>query len=75
MWDDFRLDLFALLYSVNVSMANFLDSMIDYPNSKMYVFGLFDKLNELGILNSVQLEKYKTHVENLERFDEDMDLD
>ena len=34
----------TLFFSLNVSMTNFLDTMIDYPNAKKYASGLFKKL-------------------------------
>ena len=47
-------------------MANFVDMMIDYPNSKQYAFGMFDKLAEMGVMTESQNAKYKQHCENLE---------
>ena len=61
------------MFSINVAMARFLDTMIDYPNAKMYVFGVFEKMETLKLLSEVQVQKYKTHVENLEKFDEDIE--
>ena len=55
--------------SINVAMANFLDSLIDYPNSKMYVFGVFEKMQTLKLFNEKQVKNYTQHVENLEKFD------
>lgn len=55
-----------LTESVNVAMVNFSDMIIDYPNAKEYAFGLFDKLNELGMLSGEMLTKYKQHVVQLE---------
>lgn len=52
-------------------MANFHDTLIDYPNSKDYSFQLFEKLGELQILSGDMIEKYKKHVENLMEEDED----
>ena len=54
-------------------MANFLDTMIDYPNAKMYVFAVFEQVQALQLLNQTQVNNYKQHVENLEKFDEDME--
>lgn len=48
-----------------MSLANFLDILIDYPNSKMYAFGMFDKLTEMGVMTDDQNSKYKQHCENL----------
>ena len=47
-------------------MANFVDMMIDYPNSKQYAYGMFDKLTEMGVMTDDQNSKYKQHCENLE---------
>ena len=55
-----------LLESVNVSMVNFSDMIIDYPNAKDYAFGLFEKLTELTLLSKDMLPKYKQHVIHLE---------
>jgi len=46
-------------------MANFYDTLIDYPIAKEYAFELFEKLQELGVLGEEQIVKYKKHVENL----------
>ncbi len=51
---------------MHVSLANFIDTLIDYPMSRVYVFELFDKLGSLGILQQDMIQKYKQHVENLE---------
>ena len=48
-----------------MSLANFIDAVIDYPNAKEYAFIMFEKLGELGILTSEMIGKYKKHVENL----------
>jgi hypothetical protein len=29
---------------MNVSLANFIDTLIDYPNSREYAFDMFDRL-------------------------------
>ena len=66
-------ELFAgkdLVECLNVSMTNFLDTMIDYPNSKQYAFGLFEKLKQLNLLTQEEVKKYEAHVENLENFDD-----
>lgn len=54
---------------VNVSLANFADLMIDYPNSKEYAFNMFSKMKELGLFSQDQLELYKQHLDNLENMD------
>lgn len=52
-----------------MALANFADLMIDYPNSKDYAFGVFDKLKDLGIFTDEQFAKYRQHVKNLEDMD------
>jgi hypothetical protein len=54
---------------VHVSLANFIDTMIDYPRSKEYAFEMFDRLEGMNILTREQLAKYKLHVQNLENYD------
>jgi len=58
-----------ILFSVNVSMTNFDDMMVDYPYAKDYAFDLFDKLHELRLLDDQQLNNYKKHVNNLANFE------
>jgi hypothetical protein len=48
-----------LIEGVNVSLANFVDMLIDYPNSKLYAYGMFDKLTEMGVMTDDQNSKYK----------------
>lgn len=55
-----------LLEGVHVSLANFIDTLIDYPMSRFYAGELFDRLGEKGILQAEQIKNYKLHVENLE---------
>ena len=50
---------------MHLSLANFIDTLIDYPNSKDYAFQLFDRLGELAIINKDMIQKYRQHVENL----------
>ena len=51
--------LLTISYSVNVSMVNFCDMLIDYPNSKDYAFSMFEKLCEMELLSAEMLPKYK----------------
>lgn len=37
-----------LLEGMNVSMSNFLDTLIDYPNSKDYAFQMLERLEKEG---------------------------
>lgn len=50
---------------MHVSLANFADTLIDYPNSKEYAFQMFEKMSELHLLTKEQVDNYKKHVENL----------
>lgn len=59
-----------LVECLNVSMTNFIDTMIDYPNAKKYASGLFKKLHELELLTEQEVKNYEAHVENLENFDD-----
>jgi len=54
-----------------VSLANYIDTVIDYPNAKIYAFMLLDKLVELKIVAPDMIDKYKKHVENLQSDDQD----
>ena len=48
-----------------MSLANFMDTLIDYPKAREYARELFERLGELGVLEGDMIEKYKYHVENL----------
>ena len=52
-----------------MSLANLLDTLIDYPNSKDYVFQMIDRLNETGVITGEMDQKYKRHVETLDKED------
>jgi hypothetical protein len=54
---------------MHVSLANFIDTIIDYPNSRVYAFDMFERLGAAGILKADMIPKYKQHVEHLQ--DED----
>ena len=41
-------------FRINVSMSNFVDMLIDYPNSKVYASDMFDKLLEMGVMTKDQ---------------------
>lgn len=58
-----------LIEGVNVSLANFVDMLIDYPNSKLYAYDLFDKLTTMQVMTSDQNSRYKQHCENLENME------
>ena len=56
-----------LVESLNVAIANFVDTIIDYPNSKIYIEQLFLRLKEFDLLTTKQLQNYRLHIENLEK--------
>lgn len=59
-----------LCFRVNVSLANFIDMLIDYPYSKEYAYAMFDKLQEMSVMTADQNSRYKRHIRNLEAEDE-----
>lgn len=56
---------------LNVSLANFIDTMIDYPNSKEYAYGMFDKLQEMAVMSADQNSRYKQHIQDLENMEDE----
>lgn len=58
-----------LLEGVNVSLSNFLDTLIDYPNSKDYANQLLKRLHSEELINQEQFDSYVKHIENLENMD------
>jgi hypothetical protein len=68
-WSKGKLILPVTCFSVNVSMTNFDDMMVDYPYAKDYAFDLFEKLHALQLLDEMQLNNYKKHVNNLANFE------
>jgi len=53
---------------VHVSLANFIDTLIDYPMSRKYALEIFSRLGDLKILQADQIEKYRQHVDNLDGY-------
>jgi hypothetical protein len=49
-------------------LANFIDTLIDYPMSREYALEVFTRLGELNILQADQIEKYRLHVDNLDNY-------
>ena len=47
-------------------MSNLVDTIIDYPNSKMYIEQLCDRMKELGCLTEQQVALYKQHTKDVE---------
>ena len=57
--------------SVHMSLSNFYDTMIDYPQSKEYVMTVLTELFKREVVVSEkQLDKYKKHLDNLEKGEE-----
>lgn len=54
-------------------MSNFVDMLIDYPNSKVYASDMFDKLLEMGVMTKDQNQLYKQHIQNLDNWEDDWD--
>jgi hypothetical protein len=52
-------------------MTNFVDLLIDYPNTKVYASDMFDKLLEMNVMTKDQNQLYKQHIENLENLEYD----
>lgn len=47
-------------------MANLVDTIIDYPNSKIYIEQLCERMLELKCLTEQQVGLYRQHTENIE---------
>ena len=47
-------------------MARFVETIIDYPNSKMYVKELIERMQQMEILSARQAVNYTLHLENIE---------
>ena len=46
--------------------------MIDYPKAKDYVESLYARLRSLSLLSEEQVLKYRKHIENLAKIDDDL---
>lgn len=42
-----------------------MDTLIDYPGSKQYVFWLLEQLKECGLMDPEMEARYKKHVEKV----------
>ena len=56
-------------------MANFVDILIDYPNSKIYIEQLFQRLLRIEVLTDKQVTNYWLHIENVEKQGIDLDIE
>lgn len=52
---------------MNVVLTGFIDTLVDYPSAKNYLFRFLNSLAGLGILDSERVDRYKQHVEQLEQ--------
>jgi len=59
IWSRGKFRFFLTSFRINVSMTNFVDMLIDYPNSKVYASDMFDKLLEMGVMTKDQNQLYK----------------
>ena len=48
-------------------MARFVDTIIDYPNAKLYVAELIESMVSAELLSEKMAVNYKLHLENIER--------
>ena len=56
-------------------MANFVDTIIDYPNSPLYVEQLFKRMQEVEVLTEAQVAPYRQHIANVEMQSSQIDGD
>ena len=56
-------------------MTNFVDTTIDFPNSKIYIEQLFQRLQKLEVLTKEQVAKYKEHIGNVEKQENELDCE
>ena len=54
-------------------MACFVDILIDYPNSKIYIEHLFERLCQENILTESLVTNYRLHIEKVEKQGIDID--
>ena len=54
-------------------MARFSDTIIDYPNSKLYFIELVERLEQIEVLTAKKASVYKLHLENIEKQAYDVD--
>ena len=56
-------------------MANFLDTIIDYPNSKIYAEQLIQRMEEIKVLTASQVKNYSMHIDHVEKQSQEVDSD
>ena len=58
-----------------MSIANYFDTVIDYPMSRAYVEQLCQRFKELEVLSEQRVEEYKAHLENVEKQSSEIGMD
>ena len=58
----YLLPVIEFCFRVNVVLTRFIDTLVDYPNSKSYLFRFLNSLAGLGILDGERVDRYKEHV-------------
>jgi len=48
-------------------MARYVDTIIDYPNAKIYMNEFIEAMLSIELLTPKQAVNYKLHMENIER--------
>lgn len=56
-------------------MANFVDILIDYPNSKIYIEHLYTRMTQEDLLSDKQVANYRLHIENVEKQGIEIDME
>lgn len=47
-------------------MARFVDTIIDYPNAKIYIQELVERMEQIELLTAKQAANYKLHIQHIE---------
>ena len=48
-------------------MARFVDTIIDYPNSKLYATELVERMEQTSVLTAEQATNYRLHIAHIEK--------
>lgn len=58
-----------IMEGVNVSLAHFHDTLIDYPNSRDYCVQLFERMRDAELMTEEQVGTYTKHIDNLKEIE------
>lgn len=47
-------------------MARFVETIIDYPNAKIYIQELVERMEQIQLLTAKQAANYKLHIKHIE---------